>query len=84
MEQTYFNVIIGISGFLGSWVLSVIWTNIKKLEKTDELMVQELSNIKVLLVGQYVTRDSFDKSLSALFTKLDRIEDKLDNKADKS
>ena len=43
--------------------------------------------IDLLVAGQYVKRDYFEAKLDgftkAIFTKLDRIEDKLDAKADK-
>ena len=42
-----------------------------------------MAEIKVLVAGDYVKKDEFLKSVTALFTKLDRIEGKLDKKADK-
>lgn len=43
-----------------------------------------MSEIEVLVAGAYVKKDEFGASVAALFAKLDRIEDKLDGKADKS
>jgi hypothetical protein len=37
----------------------------------------------VLVAGQYVHRDEFHSLSKALFAKLDKIEDKLDGKADR-
>jgi hypothetical protein len=37
----------------------------------------------VLVAGEYATREDFKSLSNAIFTKLDRIEDKLDAKVDK-
>lgn len=46
-------------------------------------LTEKVQAIEVLVAGTYVKRDDMDKLASAIFTKLDRIENKLDNKADK-
>jgi hypothetical protein len=83
MEQQVFNITIGIAGALGGWWMKAIWEAIKDLEKADHLMAGQLSDLKVLVAGGYVRTESFDKLSQAIFMKLDRIEDKLDGKADK-
>ena len=39
--------------------------------------------MEVLVAGDYLRRDDFVHTIEALFQKLDKIEDKLDKKADK-
>jgi hypothetical protein len=42
-----------------------------------------VQSIEVLVAGSYVKRDDMDKLTAALFAKLDKIELKIDGKADK-
>ena len=48
---------------------------VSKLGRIDE--------IELLFTRSYMTKDDFSKSMETLFKKLDKIEDKLDTKADK-
>ena len=43
----------------------------------------KVQHIEVLVAGTYVKRDDMEKLGGALFAKLDKIEAKLDGKADK-
>lgn len=83
-EQQFFNVAVAIIGALGGWWMRVMWQSLKELQAQDSKLADKVGNIKILVAGQYVKRDDMDRSLSALFTKLDRIEDKIDKKADKA
>lgn len=81
--QPAFDVVIAISGFLGGFILNAIWGNISDLTTADKLLVDKVNEIEVLVAGQYVKRDDLEKLTVALFTKLDKIDTKLDRKADK-
>ena len=81
--QTLFNIAGGIAGFLGGWWMKVLHDSVRDLQDADKRLVDKVSSIEVLVAGNYVKRDDFDKSVEAIFRKLDRIEDKLDGKADK-
>lgn len=87
MDQTWFNVAITALGGMAGWWMNVMWQNLKDLEKADKLLVDRVAAIDVLVAGQYVKREYFESKMAdlhtALFHKLDRIEDKLDKKADK-
>lgn len=83
MDQNVFNIAIGVAGALGGWWMKAMWDALKDLQKADDRMAQQVSDLKVLVAGQYVSRESFDKLSNAIFAKLDRIEDKLDKKVDK-
>lgn len=84
VDQNLFNVAIAIAGALGGWWMKAMWEALKDLKNADDKLTREVSDLKVLVAGQYVSRESFDKLTNAIFTKLDRIEDKLDQKVDKS
>ena len=84
LDQQLFNIMIAIAGALGGWWMKAMWESMKDLEKADTRLTSEVSDLKVLVAGQYVKQDAFDRTIAALFTKLDRMEDKLNHKIDKS
>lgn len=83
-QQQLFNVMFAIAGALGGWWMKAMWESLKDLEKADRNLNATVSDLKVLVAGQYVKTEAFDKLTTAMFAKLDRIEDKLDHKVDKS
>ena len=64
--------------------MNVMWQSLTDLQKADKLLADKVSSIEILVAGNYVKRDDFDKVADNIFRKLDRIEDKLDGKMDKS
>ena len=81
--QTSFNIAVGLIAFLGGWVLNSLRENIQSLQKSDSELATEVQGIELLVAGAYVKRDDLDKLTVALFAKLDKIDAKLDGKADK-
>jgi hypothetical protein len=81
--QTVLNILVCVAGFLGGWVLNTLWKTVVDLQKADTTLAEKVAAIEVLVAGKYVTRDALDKALDIMFAKLDRIEDKLDHKADR-
>ena len=81
--QMFFNIAITLIGFLGGWVLNSLKSSIEALQKADASLTSKVQEIEVLVAGSYVKRDDLDKLSMALFAKLDKIESKLDGKADK-
>jgi hypothetical protein len=81
--QVIFNVLVMIAGFFGGWILNAIWKAVNDLQVTDSKMSDKISGIEVHLAGQYMRRDEVERMVDAIFIKLDRIENKLDAKADK-
>ena len=45
--------------------------------------MEKVGAIEVLVAGRYVTREEFNNVLNQVFTKLDRIIDALNQKADR-
>lgn len=78
-----FNLAITLIGFLGGWVLNSLKSSIGALQKADHDLTAKVQSVEVLVAGSYVKRDDLDKLSAALFAKLDKIEGKLDGKADK-
>jgi hypothetical protein len=83
MDQNAFNIAIAIAGALGGWWMKAMWEAVKDLKVADERLATQVSDLKVLVAGDYVRREMFDRLSDAIFAKLDRIENKLDQKVDK-
>lgn len=81
--QEVFNIVLGIAAFLASWWLKVLWETIKDLQTNNQRTIEQLKNTELLIIGNYITKDEFIKNLDKVFAKLDKIEEKLDLKADK-
>lgn len=82
-EQQFFNVAFAIIGALGGWWMRVMWQALKELEQQDSKLADKVGNIEVLVAGQYVKREDMNRDIAIIFAKLDRIEDKMNKKADK-
>ena len=83
MDQTVFNIAIAIAGGLGGWLLNNLRDSIKSLQDADTALTKNVQAIELLVAGNYVKRDEMEKLSTAIFAKLDRIESKLDGKADR-
>jgi CHASE3 domain sensor protein len=83
MEQIFDWILSGFMALIG-FLLNSLWQSVKDLQKADKELAQKVSEIEVLVAGAYVKKVELDQTVHALFTKLDRIEDKLDKKVDKS
>lgn len=88
--QTVINTLIATIGFLFGWLLKAVRESIrdlqtehKNLTNSDKQLSDKVQAIEILVVGNYVKHDDLEKLRDAIFFKLDRIETKLDNKADK-
>jgi len=82
-SQTIINTAITLVGFLGGWILKVIWEAVKDLQVVDKLLTEKVNTIEILIAGNYMSKQDFDKIAAAIFAKLDKIDDKLDRKVDK-
>lgn len=83
MEQTLLNWVFGLSNIAFGFILKIMWDSYKDLKKADAALAEKVNQIEVLVAGQYVKRDDFDRVANAIFAKLDKISDKLDGKVDK-
>lgn len=71
-SQTLINILFGVSGAFGGWILNSLSRSILRIE--DKLSEMPL---------QYVTRDDYRSDINDIKGMLSRIFDKLDNKVDK-
>jgi hypothetical protein len=83
MDQSLINwILAGFSALVG-FLLHAIWDAVKDLQAADTAIAAKVSNIEILVAGSYVKREELKQYMDAVFTKLDRIDGKLDGKADK-
>lgn len=70
--QIIFNIVVGLAGMFGGWILNNISRSIERLDKDVRQMPLT-----------YVTRVDYRADIDEIKTILGRIWDKLDDKADK-
>lgn len=83
MDQAIINWLLAGFGALIGFLLNAVWQAVKDLQKSDQALVQKVGELEVLVAGDYVRKEELQDSIKALFAKLDKIEDKIDRKADK-
>lgn len=81
--QDLFNTAMGALMLLAGWFLRVVWDSVKQLQAEDRELADKVSRIEVLVAGEYVKKEDFDRLMMRMFDKLDAIERKIDSKADK-
>lgn len=72
-----------ISGIVLGALYKELQANIKEMEQDTMKLADKVNGIEVLIAGNYIKREEFEKLADALFRKLDIISDKIDKKADK-
>ena len=75
-HQTLINVGGGVILAGIGWWARVIWESVQRLK-------DDLHEIEVDLPKSYVTKDDFNQTMKHIENMVQRIYDKLDNKADK-
>lgn len=81
--QFIINFLFAAVGVLGGWVLNNLRQSIRDAHENHTVLGDKVQRIEVLVAGTYVKREDHDKGMTAIFTKLDRIEEKIDRKMDK-
>lgn len=82
-SQVIINIAFTIIGILGGFILNTIFRKLEVLQRTDEGIARDMTELKVALPSNYVHKEDFKHLTDVLFEKLDRIESKLDKKVDK-
>jgi uncharacterized protein YoxC len=75
-SQDIFNAAITLCGAFGGWILKTIWDAIKDLKTEVRELNREVNQ-------DFVRREDFKDSIVEIKEMLNKIFDKLDNKADK-
>ena len=83
MEQSALNWVFGVSNLILGAALKWVYDSHRDLRKADEKLTEKVNKIEVVVAGEYVKKDDFDKIANTIFLKLDKISEKIDQKADK-
>lgn len=83
MEQSALNWVFGVANILLGAALKWVYDSHRDLRKADEKLAEKVGKIEVVVAGEYVKREDFDRVANIIFAKLDKISEKLDSKADK-
>ena len=70
--QSLFNVVVGLAAFFGGWVLNNITRAIERLDSDVRMMPTN-----------YVTKNDYHRDIDEMKMLLNKIFEKLDDKADK-
>ena len=85
--QYLFNVAVGLVGCGLGWWLNTVWNAVSDLQHADRDLAEKVGKIEVLVAGNYVTKSEFGEFMtgfeSRIVKHLERIDDKLDAKADR-
>lgn len=74
--QSLLNLILGSGVAVIGWLARTLWDAVQTLRK-------DLSSLREEIAGDRVHKDDFKELSQSIMRKLDKIEDKLDRKADK-
>jgi len=77
MEQSFLNWIFGIANLAAGAFLKWMYDSHRELRDADKELTEKVSKIEVLVAGQYITREEFDRAVQRIFDKLDHIEMKI-------
>lgn len=83
VDQTYINAAIGLFGAGIGWVLRVIWSEIKELQRVDDQIFAKVNKLEVFVASAYPTREELRHEFDEVNSMLRAIDQKLDRKADK-
>lgn len=78
-----FEIVVGVLFALVGWFGNVFWTSLTELQKADKLLAEKVSNIELLVVGDYIKKEDMSVFKDEVMRKLDKVLDKLDTKVDK-
>jgi len=95
MDQNLINYLMAGFGAAMGFILRVLWEGLRELQRSDLEITAKINQMQLLVAGEYVKKedlersaalqkDYFERSVTAIFSKLDKIEDKLDGKVDRA
>jgi antirestriction protein len=76
MDQSLYNIAVGIAGAAIGWIVKVIWDAVRALE-------QDIRDMERDLHVNYVSKDDYRQDILDIKDMVKQIFDKLDRKADK-
>ena len=83
MAQDVANIVLTMFAGLSGFFLTSFWQSVKDLERTDKDINKRISESENIAVDRYISRAEIESTLGEIMLRLNRIEEKLDSKADK-
>lgn len=83
MDQSIINWILAAAGTAFGFIGKSLWESVKDLHAADRGILEKLGNMQVEVAGRYATRDELKSAIDRIGAQLDRIEEKIEKKADK-
>lgn len=85
--QDVINVLLGVAGFFGVYILKSLQSQLSKVEARNVELTERLSEHEKEVAGDYLKRAEFEDKIerlsNVLFAKLDKISDQIAAKADR-
>ena len=81
--QTLINWLFVVGGAFVTWYTDSVRRRMDKSDDRVSQLERQQHQTALILAGDYVKRSELDSISRAIFDKLDRIEEKIDRKADK-
>ena len=75
--QPYINMSLAAVFAVAGWFIRQVWDAVQDLKK-------DIQALEIKLPSEYVRKDDLTESMDRVYKALDRIERKLDSKADKT
>lgn len=83
-NQDVVNTLFGFVFLIVGFLLRALWDALKDLRASDKDIVDRIAAIEVLVAGEYVKREEFERAMTRLFEKLDVIETGITGKVDRA
>ena len=77
-QDQIFQWLIAIIGSLTAWGAKNVVDSVNAINLENHRLDERINGLEILLASQYVRTDRFDATVTALFAKMDRVEDKQD------
>ena len=79
--QLAFNTAAGAYCSLLGWLRRSLWQEVKELKANHGRLGDRVNAVEVLVAGKYQLREDSRRDMETLLTKLDRIEQRIEQRA---
>lgn len=76
-------VVISVGAALTGWVFKMVFSAIKEVEQNTTSLAKNLSDHEIYAEKTFATKQDVRDGFDRVMNKLDKIDEKLDSKADK-
>ena len=73
MDQALFQIIVAVAGAAVMFIAARIWSFLTSLQKRDEKITEQLNRLEVMMVGNYISKATFEHVIEKLEKKIDNL-----------